>query len=145
MVRIGNPFEAAFIEAREVGDVCVAVIDERVLSDHQVDCAKFRLCELAGAHAGRLAVAMSKCDGSSMGLFAALLHVQDYCVQRRGRLVLFSLPKVTTRALTRFGLLESFTLAEGLEQAVEMLHRPDAPGARGSWLSQVLRRDRAAA
>ncbi len=143
--RIGNPFEAAFVEARDVGDVCVAVIDERVLSDHQSDAAKYRLAHLATLHAGKLAISMANTGGSSMGLFAGLLQVRDYCAKCGGRMVIFNLPDETTEALIGFGLLDNFTRADNLEQAIEMVHQPVVASGRGSWLSQLLGIGRAAA
>lgn len=146
--RAGSFFEAAFVEARQIGGVCVAVIDERVLSDHQAAAAKHRLSQLAAAHRGRLAVSLSKADGSSMGLFAALLQVQDRCVRLNGRMVLFSLAAGTAESLVRFDLLEKFTIADDLEEAMDLLHRPPVtsgtPG-RPSRLGQWLGMGRAAA
>ncbi len=142
--RNGYPFEAAFVETREVGDVCVAVIDARVLSDYQVEVARHKLCELATAYFGRIAISLSSTDGSSMGLFAALMHVRDHCARCNGKMVLFNLPDRTTDALVAFGIADKFTRADDLEQAIDMLHGRAATSGRGSWFAQLLGRGRAA-
>lgn len=138
--RIGDPFEAAFIEARQVEGVCIAVVDERILTDHQVEAAKARLGELAAFHHGRLGVSLAKTDGSSMGFFAALLQLQRRCEDSGGRMVLFNVPDETVEALQRFGLIDSFTCADDLEQAVDTLRRPPPRKRPPSWLGQLMGR-----
>ena len=79
------------------------------------------------------------------GLFAGLLQVQDYCAKCGGRMVLFNLPDETTEALIGFNLLDQFTRADSLEEAIDIAQRPVVASARGSWLSQLLGKGRAAA
>lgn len=126
-------FVDGFVETHQVGDVCVTLIDARVLTDHQVEAAKRRLCDLAAAHGGRMAVSLSNTVGSSMSLFAALLFVQQRCERDGGRMVLFDVPPMLIDALSRFGLVDNFTLAADLAEAADAVHRRSR--VRASWLT----------
>lgn len=143
--RIGNPFEDDFVQSREIGDVCVAVIDEPVITVHQAEGAKQRLFELSDAHAGKLAISLAHADGSSMGLFAALVQVQRRCLRDGGRMILFNVPSKAADALESFNLLDHFTLTDDLEEALAAMHAPVPPRARASWFGQFFSFRRAAA
>ena len=137
-------FEDDFLATREVGGVCVAMIDERIITDHQVEAVKHRLYDLADAHAGRMAISLFNTDGSSMGLFAGLVQVERRCARYCGRMVLFNVPDETSRLLSSFGLLDRFIIGTDLEQALDLVRGTGGAG-RSSWLSQVLAPRRSAA
>lgn len=128
-----------FVETTQAGDVCVALVDARAMSDHQADSMRARLVELAEANAGKVVVSLANADGSSMSLFAALARVQDECAAQGGRLVLCNVPRRLGDALARFGLRATFTIADDLAEAIDVARQPARSGRMG-WLSGMLHR-----
>lgn len=128
-----------FVETTQAADVCVALVDARVMSDHQADSMRARLVELAEANGGKVVVSLANADGSSMSLFAALARVQDACMEHGGRMVLCNVPRGLGDALQRFGLRAKFTVVNDLAEGIDAARRP-AKSGRAGWLSGMLHR-----